>query len=205
MNRFRTIALTASAGLVLVACGPAASGSPSQGGAASQPASQGAGQSQGGPQPSFSAGIVADLEALIPATVGDISITKTSMRGSDYLVDPASDPATIKFIQDLGVSPNDITMALGSGSSTDSGSFAAMFVIRAAGADSNKLLSAFETAMNAQSESPVQWTDATVGGKQVKVVAADTGNTYVYAKGDVVFWILASVDADAVEVLSKLP
>lgn len=209
MNRFRTIALTAIAGLVLVACGSAASGSQSPGGGASQPASQPASQvaqaSQGGPEASFSQGVVSDLEAMIPDKVGDITITKTSMRGNEYLVAADSDPATIKFIQDLGVSPSDISMALGSGYDQTAGSFTAMFVLRAAGADPGRLLSAFESAMNADTSSPVQWTDATVGGKQVKLVAADSGNTYVYAKGDVVFWIIASVDADAVEVISNLP
>ena len=56
MNRFRTIAMAAIAGFVLVACGPAASGNESQAGAASQAA-----QGSGGAGPSFGEGIVAEF------------------------------------------------------------------------------------------------------------------------------------------------
>ena len=201
MNRFRTIALTSLAGLVLVACGSSASGSPTP---TAKP-SLAPGQSQAAVQPSFSAGLVADLEALIPAKIGAITMTKSSMRGSDYLVSSGSDPATIQFIHDLGVSPSDISMAIGTGADQTSGSFAAVFIIRAKGASSDKLVSAFETAMNKDATSPVQWTDSTVAGKHVRVAANDTGNTYVYAKGDTVFWIITTVQADAETVLSGLP
>lgn len=206
MNRYRTIALTAIAGLVLVACGPAASGKESTGAGASQaPASQAAQASSGGVGPSFGEGVVAELEALIPDKIGTITMTKESMRGSDYLVAPGSDPAAIKFINDLGVSPSDISMAFGSGADQATASFAFVFIIRASGASSDKLLSAFETAMGQDAESPLQFTDANVGGKQVKVAAVDTGSTYVYVKGDTVFWIVATVEADAATVLSGLP
>jgi hypothetical protein len=200
VNRFRTIALTSLAGLVLVACGSAASGSPTP---TAQP-TLAPGQSQAGVKPSFSAGVVADLEALIPNTVGGITLQKTSMRGSDYLVAPGSDPAAIKFIQDLGVTPSDISMATGSGANSTTGAFVVMFLVRAAGADSNRLIAAFETAMSASASSPLQWTNATLGGKNVRVAAADTASTYVYAKGDTVFWIFAD-KANATEVLSGLP
>jgi hypothetical protein len=204
VNRFRTIAITAIAGFVLVACGPSASAS-SGAGASEPPASQAAGQSQGEVQPPFSAGVVADLEALIPDTVGGITMQqKISMRGSEFLVAPGSDPAAVKFIQDLGVSPSDISMATGSGANSTTGDFVVMFLVRAAGANSSALISAFETAMNTGGSSPLQWTDGTVGGKHVQVAATGTASTYVYAKGDTVFWILAN-EANATEVLSGLP
>ncbi len=204
MNRYRTIALTALAGLVLVACGSAASQSKEPGGA-SQPASQAAQASGGGVEASFGEGVVADLEALIPDTIGAITMTKSSMRGNEYLIAPGSDESTIQFIHDLGVSPNDISMAIGSGADQTAGTFAAVFIIRAKGASSDALIAAFETAMNADATSPVQWTDSTVGGKHVRVVANDTGSTYVYAKGDTVFWIITTVQADAETVLNGLP
>jgi hypothetical protein len=201
VNRFRTIALTSLAGLVLVACGSSASGSPTP---TAQP-TLAPGQSQAAVQPSFSAGLVADLEALIPAKIGTITLHKTSMRGSDYLVSSGSDPATIKFLHDLGVSPSDISMAIGTGADQATGSFAFVFIVRAKGASSDKLVSAFETAMSQNASSPVQWTDSTVAGKHVRVAANSTGNTYVYAKGDTVFWIITTVQADAEAVLNGLP
>lgn len=207
MNRFRTIAITAVAGLVLVACGSSSSASPSQGGAASHAAqqSQAAQASQGAPGASFGAGVVAELEALIPDKVGTLTMTKSSYRGNDYLLAPGADPQTIKFLNDVGVSPSDIAMALGSGFDQASSSAVFMFIVRAKGGDSNKLLSAFEAAMNSNTSSPLQWSDATVGGKHVQVSPGGTGNTYVYAKGDTVFWVIATKEADAVTVLSGLP
>jgi hypothetical protein len=208
VNRFRTIALTAFAGLVLVACGPAASASPSQGGAASQgasqPASQAAQASQGGPQPSFSQGIAADLEALIPSTVGTLTIQKTSMRGNDYLLSPDSDPETIKFLNDLGVSPNDVSMAFGFGFDSSNNSLV-MFVIRAKGASSDKLATAFKAASASGSASPLEWTDATVSGKHVQTATSDGGTTYLYTTGDMVIFLTASDPAAATQIIGGLP
>jgi hypothetical protein len=205
VNRFRTIALTAFTGFVLVACGPAAS--QSEPGSESEPgqASQAPGASQGGPEPSFSEGLVADLEELIPDTIGDLTMQKTSMQGNQYLLDPDSDPATVQFLQDVGVSPNDISMAIGFGFNEDFSSNAAMFVVRAEGANSDALLNAFKNAMDSDTASPLEWSNATVGGKQVQVSSADSGDTYLYVKGDTVFWITASDPANAEEVLSDLP
>ncbi len=206
MNRFRTVAITALAGLVLVACGSSSSASPSQAGAASQAAQKSqAAQGSGAPAASFGAGVVAELEALIPDKVGTTTMTKSSFRGNDYLIAPGADPQTIKFLNDVGVSPSDIAMAIGSGFDQASASAVFVFIVRAKGGDSNKLLTAFEGAMNANASSPLQWTNATVGGKQVQSAPGGTGNTYVYAKGDTVFWVIATKEADAVTVLGGLP
>jgi len=209
VNRLRTSAALGALIIVLVACGPAAE---TESGEASTEASTAASvaasepqASDGGPQPSFSAGLVADLEALIPDTVGDLTMDKTSFRGNEYLDDPGSDPATVAFLQQVGVSPSDISMAIGFGFSSDGSSFAAMFVIRAEGADSSALVSAFQEAMNQGGASPLEWSSATVGGKQVQVAAAASGSTYLYANGDIVFWINASDVAIAEEILSGLP
>ena len=207
MNRFRTVAITAFAGLVLVACGSSSSASPSQGGGSSQAAqqSQAAQASQGAPGASFGAGVVAELEALIPDKVGSITMTKSSFRGNDYLIAPGADPQTIKFLNDVGVSPKDIAMAIGSGFDQTSASAVFVFIVRAQGGDSSKLLTAFEGAMNANASSPLQWSNANVGGKQVQSAPGGSGSTYVYAKGDTVFWVIATKEADAVTVLSGLP
>ena len=203
MNRFRTIALTAFSGLVLVACGPAASGTESQGGEASQPASHAAQESAGGPEPSFSAGIAADLEALIPDKVGTLAIQKTSMRGNDYLISPDSDPETVKFLQDLGVSPNDVSMAFGFGFDADGNSLV-MVVIRAKGASADKLATAFKEASTGDA-SPLEWTDTSVSGKHVQTAASDGGTTYLYATGDMVIFLTASDPAAAEQIIGDLP
>jgi hypothetical protein len=204
VNRFRTIAMTAVAGLILVACGPSGSGtassSPSQAPASQAAASQGG----GGLLPSFTAGAAADLEALIPDKVGSLTMQKTSMAGSAYLVSPDTDPATVKFVQDLGVSPSDISVAVGFGFSTDGTSNLVMFVVRAAGADTNKLISVFKAADDQSRDTPLTWSDTTISGKQVQAATDNNATLYLYAKNDVLFFISGD-QASTEEAIGGLP
>ena len=203
MNRLLTIGLTAITGIVLVACGPAASsGGPSN--EASQPAASRAGSS-GGPLPSFTAGAVSALEDLIPDTVGDLTISKQSLQGSEFLTAPGSDPAAVKFVEDLGISASDISIATGSGSSADFTKFVFVFVIRAQGVDSDRLVSAFKTASSTDDSSPLSWSAATVAGKSVETAEASGGANYIYAKGDVMFWLIASDATLAEQFIGLLP
>lgn len=206
MNRFLTIAVTAVAGFVLVACGPAASGSPSesQAGEASQAASEAAQASGDGVLPSFTEGAVADLEALIPDTVGDLAMQKTSTKGDEFLTSSDSDPAVAKFVNDLGVSPSDISIAIGFGFSADASSSLGMFVFRALGADTNRLIAAFKEANDADRDTPLEWESATVGGKQVEAALDGETTYYLYAKGDVLFF-LSGDPASTEEAISGLP
>jgi hypothetical protein len=196
VNRFRTIAVTAVAGLVLVACGSSApSSSPSS--APSVAPSQAQAPS-GGVLPSFTAGAVADLEALIPDKVGDLTMQKESMAGSAYLLSPQSDPATVKFVQDLGVSPSDISIAVGFGFSSDGSSSLVMFVIRAAGADTDRLVSVFKAADDQSRDTPLTWNTTNFAGKQLQVAMDGSTTIYLYAKGDILFFI--SGDAASAQV-----
>lgn len=206
MNRFLTIAVTAVAGFVLVACGPAASGSSSesQAGEASQAASEAAQASGDGVLPSFTEGAVADLEALIPDTVGDLAMQKTSTKGDEFLTSSDSDPAVAKFVNDLGVSPSDISIAIGFGFSADASSSLGMFVFRASGADTNRLIAAFKEANDADRDTPLEWSSATVGGKQVESALDGETTYYLYAKGDVLFF-LSGDPASTEEAISGLP
>lgn len=197
MSRFRTIVLAAVAGFALVACGPAASGS-------AQP-SQAAQPSGGGAGPSFTEGAVSELENLIPDVAGGLTLSKESLRGNDYLVSSDADPGIVAFLQELGVSPSDVSMARGIGFSTDLSSGVAVLVFRASGADSNRLVAAFKTASDSETESPLQWSSATVGGKSVEVADSNGQSTYLYVKGDTLFFILASTQAVAEEIMNALP
>ena len=204
MNRFLSIVATAVVGLAIVACGPAASSGSGEPGNSEAAASQPAASSGDGVLPSLTEGAVADLEALIPNTVGDITITKQSVQTSEFLTAPGSDPAAVKFVEDLGVSPGDISIATGSGRSADFAKFIFVFAIRAQGADSNRLVSAFKSATDADS-SPLQWASATLGGKSVETSGGDAGTNYIYAKGDVLFWVLSSDSTLAEQFIAQLP
>lgn len=203
MNRFRTIALTAVTGFVLVACGPAASSSSDEPGKSEAAASQ-AQASGGGVQPSFTEGAVADLEALIPDTVGEMTLQKESTKGDEFIASADSDPAVAKFIEDLGVSPDDISLAFGFGFSADASSSIAMFVFRASGADTDRLISAFKEANDADRDAPLTWTATSVGGKDVETAVDAAQTIFLYAKGDVLFFISGD-PASTEEAISELP
>jgi hypothetical protein len=203
VNRFRTIALTAVTGFVLVACGPAASSSSNEPEKSEAPPSQ-AQASSDGVQPSFTEGAVADLEALIPDTVGEMTLQKTSTKGDEFINSADSDPAVAKFIEDLGVSPGDISLAIGFGFSADASSSIGMFVFRASGADTNRLVSAFKAADDAQRDTPLVWSGASVGGKNVETATDGDQTFYLYAKGDVLFFVSGDA-ASTEEAISELP
>ncbi len=203
MNRFLTILATAVAGFVLVACGPAASTSSSEpSSAASTAASEAPGSSEVA-GPSFTEGAVADLEALIPDTVGSMTLQKTSTKGDQFLTS-GGDPAVEKFVNDLGVKPSDISIAIGFGVSTDGSSSLGMFVFRASGADTSRLIAAFKEANDSDRETPLVWSKATVAGKQVEKSDDGTDTFYLYAKNDVLFF-LSGDPASTEEVIGGLP
>jgi hypothetical protein len=203
VNRFRTAATLTILGILIAACGSSGSGSPSPT-ATPTPVAQ---ASAGGPGPSFTQGAVADLEAIIPDKVGDLTMQKQSMKGSQFLTSTTSSPEAVKFIQDLGVSPNDISIAIGSGYTADYSSTVFAFVIRASGADSGKLVSVFKTASAAGDASPLQWASATVAGKSVETAgSSDTGGAnYLYVKGDVLIWMIATTPTLAEQFIGQLP
>jgi hypothetical protein len=205
VHRFRTIAVTVVAGLALVACGPAASGGSNEpSSAASAAASEAQSSSGGGVLPSFTEGAVADLEALIPDTVGDLAMQKSSTRGDEFLTSADADPAVAKFVSDLGVKPSDISIAIGFGFSADGSSSLGMFVFRASGADTNRLISAFKTANDADRDTPLEWSSSTIGDKQVESAVDGETTYYLYAKGDVLFF-LSGDPASTEEAISGLP
>jgi hypothetical protein len=204
VNRFRTIAVTAVAGLALVACGSSASSSSSQPSSAASAAASQARASEAAVGPSFTAGAVEDLEALIPDTVGDLTMQKSSAKGDAYLTSSDADPAVAKFVSDLGVSPSDISIAIGFGFSADGSSSLGMFVFRASGADTNRLIAAFKTANDADRDAPLVWSNTTLGGKQVESAVDGETTYYLYAKGDVLFF-LSGDPASTEEAISGLP
>jgi len=203
VNRFRTIAVTAVAGIALVACGSSASSSPPAQSTAPSVAPSQAQPSAAGVLPSFTAGAVADLEALIPDKVGALTMTKQSMAGSAYLTSGQTDPATVKFLQDLGVSPSDISVAVGFGFTPD-GKNLVMFVMRAAGADTDRLISVFKAADDQSRDTPLTWNTTTVSGKQVQVAVDGDTTIYLYAKDDVLIFISGDA-ASTQEAIGGLP
>ncbi len=109
-----------------------------------------------------------DLEALIPDTIGGVALQKLSMRGNEFANSGGASAEAEEFLRTLGVSPEDVSVAIGFGLSTDTGSGVAVFVFRAEGADSDRLLQAFKDATDAERETPLDWESVNIGGKQVR-------------------------------------
>jgi len=148
-----------------------------------------------------------DLEALIPDTVGGVTLQKLSMRGNEFANSGSASAEAEEFLRNLGVSPDDVSVAIGFGVSADNSSGAAVFVFRAEGADSDRLLQTFKDATDAERDAPLDWESVTVGGKQVeRATDPEQGNrVYLYVTGDLLVFVATSNEDDAAEVLAGLP
>ena len=129
---------------------------------------------------------------------------KSSTRGDEFLTSGDADPAVATVVSDLGVKPSDISIAIGFGFSADGASSLGMFVFRASGADTNRLISAFKTANDADRDAPLVWSNTTLGGKQVESAVDGETTYYLYAKGDVLFF-LSGDPTSTEEAISGLP
>ncbi len=194
--------------IVLAACG---SGAPTSSPgvtqatvATSAPATQAPGATGGLPSfviPSFHG--AADLEALLPDSIGGEPLVTLSMSGTQFL---ASGMATEvqAALTALGKSASDLSVAFGSNSQV------VVIAFRVNGAPGSAILEAFRQAYTA--DTPATVTDVNIGGKSVKKFQpSDTSEaaSWIYTKDDVVYTVggsgTAPSDAVLIEVFSKLP
>lgn len=193
--------------LVLAACGSSAA-SPTTveaplGGSGSSPPSSGPSESAGPSLPSSAA----ELEALIPDEVGGVTLQKLSMRGNEFANSGSATEQAQDFLRRLGVDPEDVSVAVGFGASPDGASTVAVFIFKAEGADSARLLDTFKTAMDAEQDQPLQWESATIGGKQVERATApqNNGQVNIYVAGDTLYFVATTHEEDAADILGGLP
>jgi hypothetical protein len=196
MTRVRAAALIGFFSLILVACSSTSgTGSPTP---------------SPSPTPTAAASVVAlpsitlpsnakELEALLPSTLGGKTLTKFSMKGSDFVTQTTSNPELVAWLNSVGKSLNDVSAAY---AFDMTGGSSGIFAFRVAGVDHTTLLSTLQTAMASQMPT---WTTETVGGKSVQT-GTDSGNTeYIYATQDLVFIVFTNDPAAAAEALSHLP
>lgn len=188
--------------LAVAACGGGASNSATPSSSPSASAEPSAPSSDGA-QPSG----VADLEALIPDTVGGVALQKLSMRGNEFANSSSASPEAEEFLRTLGVSPEDVSVAIGFGISPESNSGVAVFAFRAEGADSAHLLQAFKDATDAEQDTPLEWESVNIGGKEVQRATDPQQNNrvYIYVTGDLLVFVATTNEDDATEVLGNLP
>lgn len=149
-----------------------------------------------------------ELEALLPNTLGGKTLTKASMKGSDF-VTASQSPELTAWLNSLGKSLNDVSAAYAFDLSGTTPAF--IFAFRVAGVDHSQLISTLETQFNKDATTKTTWTSATVGGKSVQagpVPDSDSTpvqNIYLYGTGDVVFFVETASQPLAQEALQDLP
>lgn len=186
--------------VLIAACGGSGSSTP----ASAQPSTV----ASEVPSAGVSAGTAQDLEALIPNEIAGITLQKFSMQGSEFVSSGSATEETQDFLEGLGVSTDDVAVAAGYGLSPDTGEGLAVFVFRAEGAGTERLLSVFKEATDASREQPLQWEAAEVGGKRVERATdpeQDGQVVYLYATGDTLFFLAATQEDHAAEALAALP
>jgi hypothetical protein len=202
MHLNRTVASVAalSVAVVIAACGGS--------GSSTSPSPSPSMAASGMPSAGVSAGTARDLEALIPDAIAGITLEKFSMQGNEFVNSGGATEETQDFLEGLGVSTDDVAVAAGYGLSPDTGDGVAVFVFRAEGAGTDRLLSVFKEATDSSREEPLAWEAADVGGKRVeRATDPEQGDqvVYLYATGDTLFFLAATQEDHASEALAALP
>ena len=83
----------------------------------------------------------------------------------------------------------------------------AVFVFRAEGADSGRLLQTFKDATDAERETPLDWESVNIGGKQVERATdpEQDNKVYLYVNGDLLAFVATTNEDDAADVLAGMP
>lgn len=210
--------------LVATACtseqGASPSGSASAAAEESEAAaeSQAAGESQApeesaddgntGALPSFELPASApELAALLPDEILGQEAVKISMSGEEMMEgEEEIDPEFISFLERLGAQPDQISFAFSFGFDAE-GASAGIAAFRVEGANSDELEAEFQATLESDG-TPIEWEEISLAGKDV-LTAQDPetpeNQVYVYTVGDIVFFVTATNEATAVELLEPLP
>lgn len=144
------------------------------------------------------------LEALLPETLGGISLVRESQHGTD--ITQQSD-ALDAMLADLGKTLADFTLA--SAYSPAGDVEAQVGVWRVAGASPETLLPAFAATVQASSATKLTVTELTLGGHDVTQIGAPgelaQGPLYAYAKDDMVLFVQTPDPELAKEALAEMP
>jgi hypothetical protein len=146
--------------------------------------------------PSFKADL--DLEAQLPNDFCSQKVTKLSFSGADFL---GSDTTFAAIVQELGKSPADVSVAVGSVAGPECVGIN-LFALRIKGADGSKFEQLF---LAVQAKDGTATTKTNVSGKDVWTYTDDSGVNYLYFKGDVAFGVTAQAPADAAKGIAVMP
>ncbi|MDQ6681672.1 MAG: hypothetical protein M3Y88_00175 [Chloroflexota bacterium] len=211
MTRSRTTAAAGALALLAVlaaACSssqgasPTATASPTS---SPTPTAAASSSQSGAPASSIDLNQAKDLESLLPDQVKGQKLQKISLKGSQFLgTDASSNKEFLAMLTALGKTPNDVSVAIASGSSPA----ISLGAFRIAGADGNRILDEFKKAAE-KSGTTVTFSAANIGGKDVQTWTdpkqSSQGPQYTYTKGDILFLVQSTDQAAVAEALSKLP
>jgi hypothetical protein len=145
-----------------------------------------------------------ELEALLPDSIGGATLTKFSMKGSDFIQQGQVDPQLKSWLDSLGKSLDDVSVAYAF--DITGASQTGIFAFRVNGVDHTTLLNGLKTAMEQGSSEATNWTSTNIGGKSgVFAGTSDSGTTYLYGTADLVFFVVAKDKTTAADALSQLP
>src|SRR5918992_1058634 len=93
----------------------------------------------------------AELEALLPDTIGNIEMQTFSMRGNEFMASGEDNQEFIDFLERVGAEADDVSVAFGFGFNAEdpTGAGAAIFAFRVVGADTDQLLAEMSGAFEA--------------------------------------------------------
>ena len=144
-----------------------------------------------------------ELEALLPTTLGGVSLTIESQAGTDLATESAAFDA---FLAGLGKSRADFTLA---SAYSPGGLKAAVGAWRVNGADPALLLPGFATAVQASSTTTLTQVEEIVAGRAVNRIGdpgqLTQGPLYVFVRGDTLWFVQTTERALAEEAMNKLP
>ncbi|MBA2718285.1 MAG: hypothetical protein H0U52_03430 [Chloroflexi bacterium] len=146
------------------------------------------------------------LEAMLPAAVGGTALQRSSLTLSAVLDSGGNRPVVDAFLQSIGKTEADGTVALAFDlTGAVPGGITAFKV---AGADPSALLAGIVSVEGSDLGGAASVTQATVGGKKVTVATIGSGvndSTWIYGRGDVVFVVKAPDATGAASFLELLP
>jgi hypothetical protein len=208
---------------VLVACGSSTSSvSPAPSSAvapSASPAPASLGSSPSGPtassgpsdspEPSVDSHGVPELEALLPAKVGDVALERLSLSGKDfYSTGTAETQARLDtFLASLGKTLTDLRV--GDAGDPTGTTVLEVGAFQVLGTTPANLLSEWVASTQAANPGHVSVSNTTIDGRELTKLIDGTrdvgGTTYAYAKGDIVFLIAADDAALVSNALAQLP
>ena len=140
------------------------------------------------------------LIALLPTQITGKPVRRVSMTGAAFVVDSMIEKGPRDFAAGLGAPLQELSVAFCVLSSSEAG----IYVFRVEGASGADLIRRYQAAGGPETRGGGGPALGTIGGKPTVTIADPGHPMYLYASGDVVFFVSAGNESGAAEILSSL-